>query len=105
MGGAGTIFSKAYNRPVGQVVADNGGQSGTNTAVSVSGPFDLTARNGAIVYPSGGYLTLSNLYVNSGGTLTTLKSQSALAVAGFGNAAISPGGRAAMDWKGLPPRS
>jgi len=35
IGGAGTIFTKANNQLVGQVIADNGGQSGTNTAVAV----------------------------------------------------------------------
>ena len=50
-GGAGTIYTKANSQSWGQVVADNGGQAGTNTTWTSSGTLDLTVRNGAVVSP------------------------------------------------------
>ncbi len=53
-GGAGTIYlgnSSAPGRPPTQVIVDNGGQLGTNTAWPFSGVFDLTIRGGGIVAP------------------------------------------------------
>lgn len=46
-GGAGTIYSKTANQPVGQVLVDNGSQSGANTLLSVVGSIDLLLRDGA----------------------------------------------------------
>ena len=46
-GGAGTIYTIANNQSWGQVLVDNGGQSGTNTSWSAMGTIDLIgARRG-----------------------------------------------------------
>src|ERR1019366_5823089 len=43
-GGAGTIYTKANNQQWGLVVADNGGQAGTNTSWSSVSTIDLTVK-------------------------------------------------------------
>jgi hypothetical protein len=48
-GGAGTIYTKASNQSWGQVLADHGGQVGTNTSWTSTGTVDLTVRGGAVV--------------------------------------------------------
>ena len=52
-GGAGTIYSRANGQNLGQVIADNGGQAGTNTTLgsASTGTIDLTVKNGAVFTP------------------------------------------------------
>jgi hypothetical protein len=101
-GGAGTIYSKANSLAMGQVLVDNGGNSGTNTAVPFSSPYELTIRGGAVASPAGGqFLQLSNLFVNAGGTLTCLPSQLELGVSVLRNATIDTGGLVSADGKGF----
>ena len=101
-GGAGTIYSKANSLAMGQVLVDNGGNSGTNTAVPFSSPYELTIRGGAVANPGGSqFLQLSNLFVNAGGTLTCLPSQLELGVSVLNNATIDSGGLVSADGKGF----
>jgi hypothetical protein len=53
-GGAGTIYTKGYSQSWGQVLLDNGGQTGTNTAWPSSGTLDVTVKGGASLAISGG---------------------------------------------------
>ena len=67
-GGAGTIYtisSNIGNAAYGQVLVDNGGESGTNTAVDVSKPFDLTISGGAVVPLSAANLGSLSIASNS----------------------------------------
>jgi hypothetical protein len=103
-GGAGTIYSQANSQAMGLVLLDNGGNAGTNTPVPYLAPFDLTIRGGAVANPAGGptpWLQLSNLVVNSSGTLTCLPIQADLVVSVLGNATIDAGGLITVDGKGF----
>jgi hypothetical protein len=100
-GGAGTIYSKAIGNPVGQVVVDNGGTSGTNTPLSSPEAFDLAITGGATVNPSGGELTFSSLLINSGANLTHLNTQSNLDVVVLGSANIGSDGSLAVNGEGF----
>jgi len=100
-GGAGTIYTKANSQATGQVLVDNGGNYGTNTPLPYLSPFDLTVRNGAVAYPSSAYLELSNLFINAGGSLTCIESQTNLDVSVLGNAVIDTNGVVAVDGNGF----
>ena len=50
VGGAGTVYTKANSQPWGLVVADNGGQAGTNTTWIGASTIDLTVKGGALAY-------------------------------------------------------
>ena len=71
-GGAGTIYAKAENQGMGQMLIDNDGHYGTNTPVAFLSPFDLTVKGGAVAQPASLYLVLSNLLLSGGGALTSL---------------------------------
>ena len=86
---------------MGQMVVDNGGQRGTNTPMAYLLPFDLTIRGGAVVYPSSPPLLLSNLFINTGGSLTCLPALSNLDVAVLRNATIDADGAISVDGKGF----
>jgi len=100
-GGAGMVYTKANSQSMGQLVVDNGGQLGTNTPIAYLSPFDLTVRGGAVAYPSGSYLMLSNLFVNAGGVFTCLSTQTDLDVTVLRNATIDAGGVISVDAKGF----
>ena len=107
-GGAGTIYTKANSAITGQMLIDNGGNSGTNTPLPSLSPFDLTVRGGAVVYPSPPSLVqstppliLSNLFINAGGCLTCLKTQTNLDVTVLRNASIDAGGVVTVDGLGF----
>lgn len=100
-GGAGTIYTKANSQATGQVLVDNSGNYGTTTPMPYLSPFDLTVRGGAIVYPSGPYLILSNLFINAGGCFTCAKTQTNLDVAVLHNAVIDASGLVNVDGKGF----
>ena len=100
-GGAGTIYSKANSQTVGQVLVDNGGNSGTNTPLPFLSPCDLTIRGGAIACSPGPPLLLSNLFLNSGGAFTCLSTQTNLDVSVLGNAIIDSNSVMAVDAKGF----
>ena len=100
-GGAGTVYTKANSQNMGQLVVDNGGQNGTNTPIAYLSPFDLTIKGGAVAYPSGSYLLLSNLLVTGGGGFTCLSTQTNLDVAVLRNATIDATGIISVDSKGF----
>jgi hypothetical protein len=94
-GGAGTIFTLANNQPYGQLLVDNGGQSGTNTTWSQLGSVDLTVRGGAVVTPPSSQ-TIGNLLVASNGWVSIVNQ--ILTVTG--NATIQAGGGILADATG-----
>jgi len=105
-GGAGTIYTKANNQSVGQVLVDNGGTAGTNTPLSSafglpSQPFNLTVQNGAAVGPQGSFPVLNNLTIANGGLLTSLSAQSILDLTVLNNLDVTTGGAIAVDGLGF----
>ena len=105
-GGAGTIYTKANNQSVGQLLVDNRGQFGTNTPVSSvygipSLPFNLTVGNGAVVCSQTSFPVFSNLNVMAGGLITGLSSQSNLDLLALGNLDIAAGGAIVVDGNGF----
>jgi hypothetical protein len=99
-GGAGTVYLKANNQGMGQLVLDNGGQIGANTPITYLAPFDLTIRGGAVGYPLNTYLILSNLVINSSGSFTCGSPRTRLDVAVLRNATIDAGGFISADGQG-----
>ncbi len=95
-GGAGTIYTIANNESWGQVLVDNGGQSGTNTSWSQMGTIDLTVQGGAVVSPPSGAQTIGTLLVASNGWMS-IASQTLTVT---GNATIQAGGGIVADSTG-----
>jgi hypothetical protein len=104
-GGAGTIYTKANNQSVGQVLVDNGGVPGTNTPLSTTygmpSSASLTVGNGAVASWNTPSLVLSNLTVASGGTLTSVSPQTNLDLIVLNNVIVSAGGAIAVDGNGF----
>ena len=99
-GGAGTIYTRASNQSsLGQAVADNGGQSGTNTTLgsNSAGPVDLIVRNGAVLSPPSAQ-TIGTLLVASNGWIS-ITSQTLTVT---GNATVRAGGGIIADGTGSP---
>ena len=94
-GGAGTIYRKANSTALGQVLADNGGQAGTNTSWASTSIIDLTVRGGAVVSPPSSQ-TIGTLLVAPNGWLSV--ANQILPVTG--NATIQAGGGVLADGKG-----
>ena len=94
-GGAGTIYTKANSDSWGQVLADNGGQSGTNTTWSSASTIDLTVKGGAVVAPPSSQ-TIGTLLVASNGWVSV--ANQTLTVTG--NATIQAGGGILADATG-----
>jgi len=105
-GGAGTIYTKANNQSVGQLLVDNGGLSGTNTPLSSAygtpaSPFNLTVGDGAVVCPQPSFPVLSNLNITAGGLFTSLSGQSNLDLVVLQNVDVATGGAIAVDANGF----
>jgi hypothetical protein len=105
-GGAGTIYTKANNQSVGQLLVDNGGLSGTNTPLSSvygipASPFNLTVGDGAVVCPQPSFPVLSNLTITAGGLFTSLSGQSNLDLVVLANVDVAAGGAIAVDANGF----
>ncbi len=97
-GGAGTIYLRANNQNVAEVVADNGGHSGTNTLLS-DPDVNLTIRGGAAVIPNISQSPrLRNLLVASNGWLLP----NGLSVTLTGSGTIHAGGGILADRAGYP---
>ncbi|HXP62695.1 MAG TPA: hypothetical protein VN829_19505 [Dongiaceae bacterium] len=101
-GGAGTIYSRAFAAPLGDLVIDNGGLRGTNTPLSTPEAFHLTVSGDAVAYPlpSAPALLVSSLRVDSGGGLTCLTGQSNLDLMVLGEATVSSNGWISADASG-----
>jgi len=96
-GGAGTIYTKANSQPYGLIVADNGGQAGTNTSWSPAGTVDLVVRGGAVVVPPYSQ-SLSGLLVASNGWILMTNAGQQMTVGG--KATIQAGGGIIADGAG-----
>jgi hypothetical protein len=96
-GGAGTVYSQANAQLAGQVLVDNGGQSGMSTLLTGGGSFDLTAQGGAIIALSGPQ-TFGNLLVASNAWISISNQQAAITVSS--NATIQAGGGIVADGAG-----
>lgn len=68
-GGAGSIFITS-NGETGQLILDNGGQSGASTPIGVLGGSSVTVTNGAIGYQPLESQTLTGLFIGSNSWLT-----------------------------------
>ena len=100
-GGAGTIYLKPRTLPAGQVIVDNGGQSGNRTTVGVlSLPYNLAIRNGALAVLTNSSLLLSNLDLGPGGTLTLPAPLKQMSLTVLRDALIEPGGTILLDGEG-----
>jgi hypothetical protein len=85
---------------VRQLVIDNNGVNGTNTPISSPAISDLAVLGGAIAYPQMP-LTLSNLFVDSGGVITHSSLQSGgLDLFVLGSAFIGTNSGLVVDGKG-----
>jgi len=98
-GGAGTIYTKANSQSWGLVVADNGGQAGTNTTLGSASPgtIDLTVQNGAVLSPPSSQ-TIGTLLVASNGWVSIAKQTLTVT----GNAIVQAGGGIIADGTGYP---
>jgi hypothetical protein len=98
-GGAGTVYLKTNSQSYGQLILDNGGNTGTNTTFSASS-IDLLVTGWAIGQgPSGGW-SVRNLQIRTNGVLTTVASTSPQTVNVTGNATIDAGGAISVDGTG-----
>jgi hypothetical protein len=94
-GGAGTIYTKAKSQSTGQMLIDNGGQSGTNTTIlTASGLYDLTIKGGAVFSPSS-TLTVGNLLIASNGWMQVPSQTGNLQATG--SATVQAGGGIVAD--------
>ena len=96
-GGAGTIYTKANNQPIAQVVADNGGLLGTNTTWSSTSFFDLTVKGGAVVALPAGQ-SLNNLFIASNAWLSVNSQSQSVTISA--NATVEAGGGIIADGAG-----
>jgi hypothetical protein len=100
-GGAGTIYLKPKSQPVGQVIVDNGGQLGGHTTLGpLSAPYDLAIRNGALADATNSSLSLSNLNIGWGGSLSVSRSTTEMSLSVLRDAVIESGGSINLDGKG-----
>lgn len=100
-GGAGTIYTRAGNQSIGQVLVDNGGLFGTNTPIANIGIFDLAVTGGATAFPSSSFLILSNLFVNRDGLVTSGPGQTNLELAVLNHVAVGAGSAIAVAGLGF----
>ncbi|MFO1477323.1 MAG: hypothetical protein U1F98_11790 [Verrucomicrobiota bacterium] len=96
-GGAGSLYTKANNQPIGRLLVDNGGNSGLGTPIDYSPLLDLVVRNGGTAQPSGPGLLLNSLLVETNGSLTGTFGSSNLDVAVLGDASVQRGGQIEVD--------
>ena len=99
-GAAGTIFLQTKNQNLAQLIADNGGLAGTNTALTMATSYpavDLTLQNGAVAF---GVTSFRNLTVRSNSTLLLNVVTSQQTVSVTGDARIEPGAALSLDGLG-----
>jgi hypothetical protein len=101
-GGAGTVYIQSGNST--QLILDNGGPRGANTAIQNANSADLIVRNGAVGVQTYPPQTFQNLLIGSNGWLTASTpggnylGQVNLVIEG--NATIQPGGGIITDAMG-----
>lgn len=100
-GGAGSIYKKTIGQTVGELVFENGGNSGTLTPFDVPEQTRLVLSGGANFYPTGP-LNVVNLELKPGATLTHVTGQSGLTVNVEQNLSIAPGAAINVDGRGYP---
>lgn len=105
-GGAGTVYIQTGNGS--QLILDNGGPRGTNTAIQTANSTDLIIRNGAVGVQNYPPQTFQNLWIGSNGWLTASSTpggnypgQVNLTITG--NATIQSGGGIVTDAMGYGP--
>ncbi len=104
-GGAGTVYTMLGNSAA-ELLLDNGGQQGANTSLgTVTGAYDLTITNGAVLAAGGSTSTIRNLFIGTNSFLTVAQSESVLTlqVTVTSNATIQPGGGIIGDGDGYTP--
>jgi hypothetical protein len=103
-GGAGTIYLKPIERPLGDIIVDNGGIRGTNTSGDgLPGALgNLSITGGASIASSVFSLTVSNLTIGSNSALQFGQNVN-LTVSGTGSVAAS--GRISSDANSVGPGS
>jgi hypothetical protein len=98
-GGAGTVYLKTNSQNYGQLILDNGGNTGTNTTFSASS-IDLLVTGGAIGQGLFVSWSVRNLQIRTNSVLTTFASTSLQTVNVTGNATIDAGGAISVDGNG-----
>jgi hypothetical protein len=99
--GAGTIYTRASGAAAGNVLVNNGGNSGMMTPLTSPEAYNLTVTNGAGVTASSG-LTVSSLEVATNSYVTCPAGCASLNVAVLGSAVIDLGGALVVDGMGYP---
>ncbi|MEJ5296677.1 MAG: putative Ig domain-containing protein [Armatimonadota bacterium] len=100
-GGPGTVYTKSSLQQVGNLRIDNGGRTGSLTALRFAMRYNLILAGGATAYPVEP-VTLASLRVESGATLIHLPEQTGLDVTVQGDALIASGGAISVSEKGFP---
>jgi hypothetical protein len=104
-GGAGTIYTMLTGNSAAQVVLDNGGQQGANTSLpTLTGAYDLTITNGAVLATSNDSgSTIRNLFIGANSFWTVGQPALPLQLTVTSNATIQPGGGIVVDGDGYTP--
>ena len=98
-GGAGTIYSRRNNELTERLLVDNRGRFGTNTPLqNLCAAFELSVQGGAAAIMTSSSVSLSNLLVGSGSSLSALAMNLDLAI--LGDAVIEAGAVISVDGKG-----
>ena len=101
-GGAGTIYFQTNGQPAGLLILDNGGQSGTNTLVQLTGTTDMRVQGGAVVGRSR-VLQIRNLLIASNSWIVGSSCCWSLYLTVTGNATIETGAGIIADGIGSLP--
>jgi hypothetical protein len=108
-GGAGTVYFKANNKAITQIIVDNGGLVGGSTpwATTVPGPYDLTITGGAVLSVTYyNYLnSINNLLITTNSWLAYSNTSGyySYALTVTSNATIQAGGGIFFDGRGYGP--
>jgi hypothetical protein len=98
-GGAGTIYTKLADRPVGQLLVENGGRRGALTPLASPVAFDLRVAADAQVYGTEP-LVLQSLELAPSAVLTHLKGDGGVDAVIYGDATVA--GWVNADGRGYP---
>jgi hypothetical protein len=101
VGGAGTIYTVASGKGLGDLLVDNGGSSGAWTPLTSPVAFDLTIGSGAIAYPTAA-MAIGNLAVAAGGLFTHVAEDTNFDITVQGDATIEADAAVSADGMGYP---